>query len=86
MSKHENISSLVQPASFESAAIVVDDWENIEGDQVQQLTNERLHLVEQQKHTNAVEQQLANEPADVEDVGLPARSVILLSGPFYTSL
>lgn len=75
MSKNDSATvSTAQVSSFDKPA-VVDDWENIASDQVQQLTNERLNLVEQQKQSNAVEQQIMNEQSNMEEVGLPPRSV-----------
>ncbi|KAI6184979.1 hypothetical protein M3Y97_00655000 [Aphelenchoides bicaudatus] len=51
------------------AGPVVDDWENIAGDEVQQLTNERLNLVEQQQRASVMEQQIMKEQLSA-DVGL----------------
>jgi hypothetical protein len=73
MSRNDNTSAPIRGsalASFESAAVIADDWENIRSEQVQQLTNERLNFAEQQKQTNAVEQKLMKE--DNDEIGLPA--------------
>ena len=57
-------------------AAVVDDWESIGGDQVQQLTNERLSFAEQQQRTSVMEQQIMKEKVPVDgDAGLPPRLV-----------
>lgn len=77
MSKNDSAATVGQQlSSFESPA-VADDWENISNDQqLQQLTNERLNLAEQQKQTSVVEQQFMNEQQSATDeIGLPARLV-----------
>jgi hypothetical protein len=61
----------VDEKSAVAGASVVDDWESIGGDQVQQLTNQRLSLAEQQQKASVMEQQVMNERVD-SDGGLPA--------------
>lgn len=57
---------------------IADNWENIVGDQVHQLTNERLSLAEQQQRTTVIEQEFMSQPSmQQEDIGLPPRFVPL---------
>jgi len=75
MSTHESVTSIGQPALEQDMSAVVDDWENIAGEQFQQLTNERLSLAEQQQKANVVEQQIMKEQIPSEEEELPASMI-----------